>query len=362
MTKNKHHRSLAAVLIGICLISGLTACGQQKPAEDSFSDMEPDKYVTLGEYKGLEIDAVDTTVSEGDMEEAVMQDLEAVAGTKEVTGRAVKEGDIVSIDYVGKKDGVLFDGGTGSYDLEIGSGSFIEGFEEGIVGMKTGETKDLKLTFPEDYHAEDLAGEDVVFTVSLNGIRELNTPGINDDGILEKLGEKYGKEFEDTDAYFEEIRQSLTQSKEQEAEHAQRTQLMQQVFEKSKCDTEFLPEWLVKKNKEEYTKSIESFASQYGVSLDDYIQAMGTDKDAFEKEAEEYAEEVSKEQLIISAIADAEKITVDQKEVDDYYKKYASDYGAEVDELKETLDEDTLRQYLLGKKVEDFLFENAVIK
>ncbi len=360
--KRNHLSAATAILMCMTLLLP-TGCGTQEAVKkDSLKSTDPGQYITLGEYKGLKLEKADTTVSEGDIEVIVLSDMETVAGQKEVTGRAVKEGDITNIDYMGKKDGVAFEGGTGNYDLEIGSGSFIPGFEEGVIGMKIGETKDIPLTFPEDYHSEELAGKDVVFTVSLNSISERVTPGITDDGILEKLGEKYGKEFKDTDEYFDEVRTNLIETKEEDAERSQRTQLMQMVFDNTKCDLDKLPEWLVTKNADQYMDSMTSFASQYGASLDDYLSSMGTDRKTFEEQAKEYAKEVSKEQLVIYAIASRENIQVTEKEVEDYYKDYAEQYGADVEVLKSSLDAETLEQYLLSTHVEDFLYENAVIE
>ncbi len=360
----KRNRLSAVAAILLCMTLLLpTGCGSQEEVKkESLKGTDPGQYITLGEYKGLKLEKVDTTVSEGDIEVVVLSDMETVAGQKEVTGRAVKEGDITNIDYVGKKDGVAFEGGTGNYDLEIGSGSFIPGFEDGVIGMKIGETKDIPLTFPEDYHSEELAGQDVVFTVSLNSISERVTPGITDDGILEKLGDKYGKEFKDTDEYFEEVRTNLIESKEGDAERSQRTQLMQMVFDNTECDLDKLPEWLVTKNADQYIESMTSFASQYGASLDDYLSSMGIDRKTFEEQAKEYAKEVSKEQLVIYAIASKENIQVTEQEVEDYYSDYAKQYGADVEVLKSSLDVDTLEQYLLSTHVEDYLYENAVIE
>ncbi len=356
--KRRHFSAVVSVLLMFVMLLG-TACGKEVETLDT---IDPNAYIKLGEYKGLTVSAVDVTVSAGDIEETVMNDLEMAAEYTDVKDRAVKVGDIAKIDYVGKKDDVAFEGGTGSYDLEIGSESFIPGFEEGVVGMRPGETKDIPLTFPEDYREESLAGQDVVFTVSLNGIQEKKIPSITDDGVLDKVSERYGQEFETVDDYFDHVRTNLMELREQDAKEAQKSELLQKVFDNTECDLEALPGWLVSKNSAAYLDSIESFASQYGMSLENYLEMMGGTREEFEKQGWEYGQEISKQQLVIRAIAKAENIELKSNEIEDYYKEYAEQYGASVDTLKSSLDEDTLSQYLLSQHVQDFLLENAVIE
>lgn len=170
----KYRKGGFACLMSIVMLAAMvTGCGSSATAgEETQNNIDPLKYVTLGEYKGIAIEAADTTVSDADIENRINSDLGSHSEMKEVTGRAAKMGDVVNIDYVGTKDGVAFDGGTGNYDLELGSGSFIPGFEDGVVGMNVGDEKDLDLTFPENYHSEELAGADVVFNVKVNSISE----------------------------------------------------------------------------------------------------------------------------------------------------------------------------------------------
>ncbi|MBR5376757.1 MAG: trigger factor [Lachnospiraceae bacterium] len=345
----------------VCLSLVFASCGQEAQSLDA---IDPSGYVTLGQYKGLSIAKIDTTVSESDIEDAVMSDLSALATKISVDDRPVIEGDTVNIDYVGKKDGVAFDGGTADgYDLEIGSDSFIDGFEDGIIGMEIGQTKDLNLTFPENYHSEELAGADVVFTVTVNSIQADEVPTLTDDGILEKLAEKYEKDdFKEVDDYLDLIKKTIEESKKSAADSSYRTELMQKVYDASTCDLEKLPEWLVSENTTQYTANIESFASQYGLSLDEYVSLISGNMADFAKQAADYGKEISKQELVVRAIAKAENIKIDEKEVADYYAQKAKEYGADVETLKKSVDEKTLSEYLLNEKVQDFVLENAQIK
>ncbi|MCR5651591.1 MAG: trigger factor [Lachnospiraceae bacterium] len=357
----KFRKGAVKTALLVCLSLVLCSCTAE---EQSLENIDPSKYVTLGQYKAVTVDKIDTTVSESDIEDAVMSDLSALASKTEVKDRPVIEGDTVNIDYVGKKDGVAFDGGTASgYDLTIGSHTFIDGFEEGVTGMEIGETKDLELTFPEDYHSEELAGADVVFTVTVNSIQADDVPAITDDGILEKLADKYEAEkFDDVDEYLDLIKGTIEKSKEEAAQSSYRSELMQQIYDASTCDLDKLPEWLVSENTTQYTSNIESFASQYGLSLDEYVSLISGNMADFAEQAADYGREISKQELVIRAIAKAENIAVDEKEVVDYYASKAKEYGTDVDTLKKSVDEKTLTEYLLSEKVQDFVLDNAVIK
>ncbi|MBO4374562.1 MAG: trigger factor [Lachnospiraceae bacterium] len=357
----KLSKGAAKTALLVCLSLVLASCGQEA---QSLEKIDPSKFVTLGQYKGITIEKTDTTASENDIEEAVMSDLTALAKKVSIDDRPVIEGDTVNIDYEGKKDGVAFDGGTAEgYDLTIGSDTFIPGFEDGVIGMEIGQTKDLELTFPEDYHSEDLAGAKVVFTVKVNSISADDVPSLNDDGILDKLAQKYEKdEFGDIDAYLDVVKNTIEESKKTAAESSYRNELMQKIYDSSTCDLEKLPEWLVSENTTEYTRNIESFASQYGLSLEDYVSLISGNMADFAKQAQDYGKEISKQELVVRAIAAAENISVDDKEVAEYYAQKAKEYGTDVDTLKASVDEKTLSDYLLSEKVQDFVLENAVIK
>ena len=357
MKKDHYKKGLALLLSFLMLLC--TSCSGTG-VKETIDSIDPNTFVTLGQYKGLTVSAIDATVSEGDIEAAVMNDLKSLAEKKNVEGRPVIDGDIVNIDYKGMKDGEAFEGGTGNNDLEIGSGTFIPGFEDGVIGMEIGETKDLKLTFPEDYSAEDLAGQDVVFEVTVNSISENDVPSITDKGILEKISKKYDDEdFADVDAYFGYIKDNLEKIKKEDLTSKARTELLQMAYDNAECDIEALPEWLISENATNYINSIESFATQYGVSLDEYMSLIGGTMEESTEQAMEYGKELSKQQLVVRAIAGAEGIEVTEKEIEDYYTEKAKEYSSKVETLKNSVDEETIKQFLLSDKVQDFLFDNA---
>lgn len=185
-------RFLSLTLVIFSLLTLLTACG--KTSNVLFVNTDFDKVMTLAEYKGLELDTSSDDFKEL-FDNTVASDVKSNSLYMEKTEGTVSEGDIANIDFVGKKDGVAFDGGTGaSYDLEIGSGSFIPGFESGLIGVKIGDTVDLNLTFPKDYGKEELNGQDVVFTVTVNSVQTAN--GVEPKDIYEDLGYKTLKEYE----------------------------------------------------------------------------------------------------------------------------------------------------------------------
>ena len=355
--KRHRQRMAAVILIGALAAVMLAGCGGSTSKEGSLDTVDPAAYVTLGEYKGLSVDGSNTTVSDADVESYIQNTLSSRGELTEVTGRTAKLGDTVNIDYIGKKDGVAFEGGTGNYDLELGSGSFIPGFEDGVVGMGIGETKELELTFPEDYGNTDLAGAATVFTVTVNSISENKLPELTDEFV-----KGLNNEANTVDEYRALVKTQLTEQNESSAKAEQEADLMELAVVNAKCDMDKLPQWLVSQNAAEYKSSTEAFITQYGMSLDDYLSEMGSDKAAFETEAQDYGREKAKSDLVVLAIAKAEGIEVTDKEMEDYYAEYASNYKATVEQVKNAIPQDELKAYLLQQEVMDFLYDNAVVK
>ncbi|MBQ4482550.1 MAG: trigger factor [Lachnospiraceae bacterium] len=355
----KYRKGGFACLMSIVMLAAMvTGCGSSATAgEETQNNIDPLKYVTLGEYKGIAIEAADTTVSDADIENRINSDLGSHSEMKEVTGRAAKMGDVVNIDYVGTKDGVAFDGGTGNYDLELGSGSFIPGFEDGVVGMNVGDEKDLDLTFPENYHSEELAGADVVFNVKVNSISEKAVPELTDE-----LVQSLGVDAKTVEEYKENIKKELTEERESSAEANQKSDLLKTVMDNTKCDIDSLPEWLVSEKAGEFKSSTEAFVTQYGMTMDDYLKQMGSDQAAFDKEALDYGKEQAKTELVVLAISNAENLEVTDKDMEDYYQEYAKTYNTTADQLKKSIPRDELKSYLLREKVMDFIYDNAVTK
>ena len=177
---------------------------------------------------------------------------------------------------------------------------------------------------------------------------------------MEKLAKKYDEDFNEVDDYLGYIKDTLEKANEEAALTETRIYLLQQAYDNAECDLDKLPEWLVSQNSTNYISSIESFASQYGVSLDQYVSLIGGSMEEFNDQAIEYGKELSKQQLVVQAIADAENITVSQKEIDDYYSNRAKEYNSTVEKLKASVNEEMIERYLLSEKVQDFLYENAV--
>ena len=265
---------------------------------------------------------------------------------------------MANIDYEGKKDGVAFDGGTAAgYDLEIGSGTFIPGFEEGLVGVKVGETKDLTLTFPENYQSADLAGQEVVFTVTVNSISAYHTPELNDE-FVSGLGIEGVTNVEQFEAYAKE-------GLEMEAENSYRINVQMQLLTLAVQNATIKdpqPE-LVSKYKNMSTSQMEYQAAMYGVDLETFVQGYyGVDMATFEAEMETGALETAKQALLCYKIALTENIEVTEEEMNTSIEaNYAAMGYPSVETFKETVDLKEYKDSLLLDKVVNFLIENAVI-
>ena len=312
-------------------------------------EYDASEYVTLGEYKDLTVEVAPVEVTD----EQVMDKI--ASETKQtLTEGTVESGDTVNIDYVGKIDGEEFDGGSAEgYDLEIGSCTFIDGFEDGIIGMQVGDTKDLELKFPEDYHSTDLAGKDVVFTVTVNSISRV--PELTDevaDSVVEGMT---------AEAYQESVRQDL----EDQAKESQKTEaeqkLLQAVYENATIDgyPEENLQYTIKRAKDYY----EWLASMYGMSLDDYLKNYGMTQDEFNEQIQPVAEEALGEEMTLLAIAKEENIEVSDEEYEAGLARYAEAQGMDdPSKLEEAYGENYIKNSLLQEKVLDFLYENATIE
>ena len=307
-------------------------------------DYTASDHVDLGEYKGLTVTL--TKDMEAQVDAQVDQNIQAGGLTESIEEGTVQEGDTVNIDYEGKLNGEAFDGGTAKgYDLTIGSHTFIDGFEEGLVGVGLGDTVDLPLTFPENYGVEELDGQEVVFTVTVNEIKR--APELTDE-MADTLSN--GK-YTNVESYRGSIRNDLI-----------KYQLLLQVAERSKIND--YPQEIVDYGttlKESYYTDI---ASMYEMELEDLLIAVnGQTLEEFRKEAAEEVKENMQQELLLKAIAEAEGIELSEDEYAAGCEEYASIYGLEsTEELEATYGEETIRISLLQEKVLDFLLENAVIE
>lgn len=328
-------------------------------------DYVVEDYVTLNEYKGMAITLTKYTVTDADVDSYISSILSGY-GNKEglaIMDRAVQEGDTVNINYSGKLDGVAFQGGTDDSEagtnLGIGSHTFIAGFEEGLVGVKPGETVDLNLTFPEDYAPNpDLAGKETVFTVTVNGI----APTLEE--LTDEMVVLLNEETTTVEAYKQSVKTMLTEEAELQFENSYDALVEDEVIQKllTECEFKELPEELVQKYLGNIITNTNSTASMYGMDLESYVAAAyGTDYTAFEAMARMWAEQSAQQALVFQAIANQENLNVDDATLEEELQTYAESYGYESpEELGEDIGEN-YREYLMFMNVVDFLRENAQV-
>lgn len=331
-----------------------TGAGTESTA---LKDMDVDKYVTLGEYNGLEV-SVDTVEVDEDEWDTLVNNVyygNITAENGGIMDRAVETGDTVNIDYEGKKDGVAFDGGTDQgYDLTIGSGQFIAGFEDGLIGVMPGETVDLDLTFPENYGNADLAGQAVVFTVTVNYIQPAQDGEFSDE-VISNFGI-------DGVTNEEELRQYAYDYLNDNAQQNYETNVQQAVMDAFMANNTItsVPEALVQKYSDAAESSITSMASAYGVDADTFTQYYyGQDLATF---LSTYAEQTAKQDIALQAVANKENLNISDEELDQMLQDRATAAGYDTIEeyIGETAKED-YREYFLYDKVLDYLVENAQI-
>lgn len=345
-------KRLIALLAATCMAGTLCACGgNESTAEDNLFNIDVDKYVTLGEYKGMELNVAEPTVSDEDLAYYVNQEFSyLVTAENGITDRAVENGDTTNIDYVGKKDGVAFDGGTASgASLTIGSGQFIDGFEEGLIGVMPGETVDLNLTFPENYTSADLAGQEVVFTVTVNYIM----PEVSDEVIAAAGNANYSNVAELEEYMYNYLYNNATATYNNQVESA----IISNVIANSTYADE-LPTALTEKYKTNITVNIGSTASYYGMDAETYATTVyGTDLETL---VNEYALESTKQALAFQAIAKAEGLELTDEELDLELSEYALNNGyGSVEEFLGEASKDDFKEYFMFLKVMDFIKENA---
>lgn len=310
------------------------------------------KYVTIGQYKGLSLDKTVEAVTDDMVDGRIKEELQNKA--EEVTEGSVQNGDVVTINYVGTKDGVAFDGGTANnYELTIGSGTFIDGFEDGIIGMKKGQTKDLDLTFPEEYSSEELAGQEVVFKVTLQSFKR--APELTDDWAAKNTDCKTAEE------YRKEIRTTLEDEAKTSAQNTLRETAWNTVL--SASEVKEYPQDDLDTAKTEFKTLYENYAKQGDMTLEDFVKAQGISMDDFEEQSSQYAEYKVKQNLIVQGIMDAENMTLeDEKSLsiqDELIKAYnVKDLAALVDKYGQAAVDESIG--LLW--VEDFILDNATVE
>ncbi|MCD7841777.1 MAG: trigger factor, partial [Lachnospiraceae bacterium] len=312
-------------------------------------------YVVLGEYTGLTVEVeIEEVTDEDVLEEAEMM-ISYSDAVETLTEGTVEDGDTVDITYVGTIDGEEFDGGSGDYELEIGSGTFIEGFEEGLIGVEVGETVDLDLTFPEDYYYTDLAGVDVVFTVTVNGIQSV--PELSDE-VVEIASDG---EYTDVDSYLAYIREYL----EEDAEYYYESDVQEAIYAAvaAGCEVEDYPQDLVDYSMDEAIAYYEYYAALFSMEYEDFIETYFGSVETFEEELEAAVKDSVKEELILMAIAEAEDLDLTDEEYETGLEQYAEDYGYDSGEdIEAEYGETEMRRYILLDKVFEFLVENNTVE
>lgn len=314
------------------------------------------EYVELGEYKGLKVQ-IDLTASEDEISEELDYYLQSADVMEEFTEGTVAEGDTVNIDYEGKLDGVAFDGGTAKgQDLTIGSNSFIDGFEDGLIGVNVGETVDLNLTFPENYFSADLAGQEVVFTVTVHSIKRM--PELTDE-LVSTITEG---EYTDVESYKAYIRSYIEEDKAAQRDDMIMANLLTQVSFNSTITgyPEVMVEFGMKQMTDYYKEAAESYSMEFADFLSMYF---GLTEEEFEEQVLMSVQQSMQQELYLKAIAEAEGLEISEEEYAAGCEEYAAAHGLESgEELVATYGESVVRISILQDKVLEFLMENAVIE
>ena len=305
--------------------------------------------VKLGEYKGLTAEKEEIKVSADDVKERLNEMAERNARLVSVDRKA-KKGDIAVIDFEGFDNGEAFEGGKGeNYELELGSGSFVPGFEDQVIGMKAGEEKDLDITFPEDYH-KDLAGKKVVFHVKAKEIKCKELPKLDDDFAKDVSEYDTLKELKDS------IKREITEQREQSAKYAVENELMEKVAANIECD---IPDALIDEQCARFLEEFKQRLQSQGIPYDQYCKMTGMDEAKFMEDGREPAVRQVKMDLAIAAIIKAENLDVTDEEIEEKYKSMAEQYGMELDMLKKYLDAPTVRNQLLNEKAIAVVVDSA---
>ncbi len=315
-------------------------------------DVKPE--VKLGQYKGIEVEKAEYTVSDDEVEHQLEHILEDNARWVEVEDRAVENGDLVSLDYAGSVDGEAFPGGTAeNYSLEIGSGHFIPGFEEQLVGMSIGEEKDITVTFPEEYHAEDLKGKEAVFHVKIHEIKEKELPELDDEFA------KDISEFETLDEYKADLKQKLQKSADDNARTAMENQLIQKICDNAEVD---IPQVMVENEVDNLVREMEFNLQYSGLNLERYLEMTNTSIEDFRAQFTDRAYNRVKTQLVLESVTKAENISVTEDDLEEEYARMAEQYGRDIEEIKKNFSTNVqyIEDTILAKKTVDMLMAEAV--
>lgn len=310
--------------------------------------IDVEKCVTLGDYKGVTVEKTIQSVTDEDVQNEIDN---ALANYPVEVDQAAKEGDTVNIDYVGKIDGEEFDGGSDQgADLKLGSGKFIDGFEDGLIGARKGEIRTLNLTFPEDY-TQDLAGKAVEFTVTVNAVKEpLSEP--TDQWVADNI-----EGYDNIADYKAGIRSEQEENNEQTADNQVRYAAWTQVIDN--CTINEYPETLVEVGKKLYEQQVETYAKYAGMELDAYIESSGLTQEEYQSNMEEYGKNVAAQALVCQAICDKEGFAIGDDDYQKALQDMLTEYGCTEDELIQTYGQDNVEQSIMLNRVSNLILENA---
>ena len=313
--------------------------------------------VTLGAYEGVEVPKTEINVTDEEVDAEVDKEREKNSRTIAVEDRGVENGDMIKLDFDGSVDGVAFDGGKAeNYDLTVGSGSFIPGFEDQLVGVKAGEEKEVKVTFPEDYHAEELKGKEAVFKCTVHEIKAKELPEIDDEFAAEV------SEFDTLEEYKADVKAKIKEQKAADGKRNQEDQAVEQAVKNAEYE---IPQPMIDT---QTTQMVEDFAQRIqsqGITLEQYFQFTGLTAEKMMEDMKPQAIKRIETRLVLEAIAKAENIEITDEKVDEELAKMAESYKMEVEKLKEFMGENEKKQMKEDLAVQEavtFLVENAVEK
>lgn len=331
-------KKLSLLTVGLCAITLLAGC--------SSSSGTYDKYVKLGDYKGLEVTKIKTEVTDELLEEEISYVLEENSEYRDITDRGAQEGDSVNIDFDGTIDGESFDEGSAEdFDLIVGEGYLLDDLEAGMIDMNTGETKEITVTFPEDYD-EELGGKEAVFTVTMNSIQEIIVPEYNDEFVAGI------SDFSTTAEYEEDLKNTLLETQESDNAYSAGTDALALAI--ANAEISGYPEELYAQCEAQYDEMNASFAEMLGMDV--------ADLEGTEEEKKEAITDLVNEEMVSVAIAESEKISVSEDEYKEYLENNYEDYGySSTEEFEEDYTKESLMSEIMKSKVQDFLLENANI-
>lgn len=310
--------------------------------------------VTLGDYKGVEVEKVAVEVTDEDMEAELKRIQQQNSRTIDVTDRAAELDDEVTIDFEGFIDGEAFAGGKGSdYPLKLGSHSFIDTFEDQLVGKNIGDEVEVNVTFPEDYQAEELAGKPAVFKVNVKAIRATELPELNDEFASE------ASEFDTMDEYKEDIKKNLQTKKEAEAKREKESKVVDKIIENATME---IPDAMIEMTQDQMVDEFAQRLSYQGLQLEQYLQFTGMDMAAFKEQCKPEALKRIQSRLVLEAIADKEAIEVTEEDINKELENMASMYQMELEKLKEIVGEhesDSIKKDIAVQKAVDLVVEAA---